>query len=564
MGACGAFQVARTEVRGGMLCVRACRRAPPAVCMPKRPRIRSARAGQRPAPRHHQGEGPTAKSGRDGALARARDTVKCCQNPGQVKSEPRSDRIRTGGQMNRNPQLKAYFFKNKAYENIRAGLPLRILVGHKGIGKSALLRMSFLEDRDENVLSVWLQPNDLVVESATNQTFVEKIESYKRLINSTIYNSSLEKLGIVSEEKDKFNIQSTAKHLVSALYKKAVDAAGADVNDETIKLRKRFTRDRIVRVYIDDIDRGWSASREDINNISALINAARDLTNEEDSSIQIRIGLRSDAYYLYRTSDESTDKVEGNVVRLTWERHDILVVMALRVANYMGKSIDAREFETRTQGTIAQELHPVIEERFSVGRGHWDRAPIQIVLLSLNRNRPRDLIKLLTEAAREAYKQGHEKILASDLEEVFSNYSHGRITDLVLEFKSELPNIEPLLYNMKPTTRRSRNKDKRWVYTNGELLTKIGNIMESHRFSFTSQTVVTPKALAEFLYKIDFVIARDERPELEKPKWIHYDQNRMLQSQFVDFGYKWEVHPAYRWALQPKSVHDLLDEIEYL
>ena len=86
-----------------MLCVRACRRAPPAVCMPKRPRIRSARAGQRPAPRHHQGEGPTAKSGRDSAQARARSTVKCCQNPGQIKSEPRSDRIRTGGQMNRNP-----------------------------------------------------------------------------------------------------------------------------------------------------------------------------------------------------------------------------------------------------------------------------------------------------------------------------------------------------------------------------------------------------------------------------------------------------------------------------
>ena len=104
MGACGAFRVARAEVRGGMLCVRACRRAPPAVCMPKRPRIRSARAGQRPAPRHHQGEGHTAKSGRDSALARARSTVKCCQNPGQIKSEPRSDRIRTGGQMNRNPQ----------------------------------------------------------------------------------------------------------------------------------------------------------------------------------------------------------------------------------------------------------------------------------------------------------------------------------------------------------------------------------------------------------------------------------------------------------------------------
>ena len=106
MGACGAFQIARAEMRGGMLCVRACRRAPPAVCMPKRPRIRSARAGQRPAPRHHQGRGHTAKSGRDCVLARARSTVKCCQNPGQIKSETRSDRIRTGGQINRNPQWR--------------------------------------------------------------------------------------------------------------------------------------------------------------------------------------------------------------------------------------------------------------------------------------------------------------------------------------------------------------------------------------------------------------------------------------------------------------------------
>ena len=34
------------------------------------------------------GEGPTAKSGRDSALARARGTVKCRRNPGQIKSEP--------------------------------------------------------------------------------------------------------------------------------------------------------------------------------------------------------------------------------------------------------------------------------------------------------------------------------------------------------------------------------------------------------------------------------------------------------------------------------------------
>ena len=458
-------------------------------------------------------------------------------------------------------RLKAYFFKNKAYDNIRADLPLRILVGHKGIGKSALLRMSFLEDKDEHILALWLQPSDLLVDTEVSRSFVEKIQMYKRLINSTIYNSALEGMGLVAEEKDRLNIQSTAKSLVSAVYKKVVASSGADVDAEVERLRRRFTDNRLVRIYIDDIDRGWSASKEDINNISALINAARDLTNEEGSSIQIRIGLRSDAYFLYTTSDESTDKVEGNVVRLSWDRHDILVVMALRIASYLGKEIDSSEFEKRSQITIARELHPVIEERFSVGRGHWDRAPIHIVLLSLNRNRPRDLIKLLTEAAKEAYRNKNTKISSTDLENVFSNYSHGRITDLILEFKSELRNIEELIYNMKPTTQRHKTKEKRWVYTNDELILKIKNIMSNISFSFTGGNVVNPKSLAEFLYKIDFIIARDEASG--KPEWIHYDQNRMLQSQFVDFGYKWEVHPAYRWALQPKSAYEILSSVEF-
>ena len=56
-----------------------------------------------PAPPHHQGEGHTAKSGKDSVLARARSAVKCCHNPGQIESETRSDRIRTGGQINGNP-----------------------------------------------------------------------------------------------------------------------------------------------------------------------------------------------------------------------------------------------------------------------------------------------------------------------------------------------------------------------------------------------------------------------------------------------------------------------------
>jgi hypothetical protein len=51
-------------------------------------------------------------------------------------------------------RLKEYFFRNKAYENVVLNLPLRILVGHKGIGKSALLKVSWIEDVEGSASSV--------------------------------------------------------------------------------------------------------------------------------------------------------------------------------------------------------------------------------------------------------------------------------------------------------------------------------------------------------------------------------------------------------------------------
>lgn len=459
-----------------------------------------------------------------------------------------------------NPErLKEYFFKNKSYQNIRSNLPLRILVGHKGIGKSALLRMSHLEDIDKGILSLWIQPNDLILERSTQLTFLEKIAGYKKLISRAIYHKALENLGIQGGEAPTITLQNAGKQIISALVEKAIKATGADADKETDRIRKLFTKEQEIRVYIDDIDRGWKATQDDINNISALVNASRDLTNE-DQRIKIRIGLRSDAYYLYRTSDESTDKVEGNVVRLSWTRHDVITVMALRVASYFGKNFEPSTLENMDQKELAKEIHPVIEHRFTVGKGHWAGAPIHIVLLSLNRNRPRDLIKLLTAAAREAYKNGNRVISSKDLENTFSDYSHGRITDLTLEFKSEVPEIESLLYNMKPSGKTQEKKEKRWLYTSDELIKKIKNIRQSHNLTFRNGRPATDKAIAEFLYKIDFIIARDD-DEHGQARWTHFDQNRMLQSQFVDFGYKWEVHPAYRWALQPKSVREIMDQI---
>ncbi len=45
-------------------------------------------------------------------------------------------------------RLKEYYFKNDTYAQVATDLPFRILVGHKGIGKSALFQIAMAEDKE--------------------------------------------------------------------------------------------------------------------------------------------------------------------------------------------------------------------------------------------------------------------------------------------------------------------------------------------------------------------------------------------------------------------------------
>lgn len=37
-----------------------------------------------------------------------------------------------------------------------------------------------------------------------------------------------------------------------------------------------------------------------------------------------------------------------------------------------------------------------------------------------------------------------------------------------------------------------------------------------------------------------------------------------IYNDFTDFGYDYEIHPAYRWALQPDRIQNLFHQIELM
>lgn len=465
--------------------------------------------------------------------------------------------------------LYNFYVKNSAYELLKSSLPLYIVVGHKGTGKSALLKILEKEEMEKGNLPIMIRPDDIFTQTETDIN--KMIYIWQERLSKIIFDKLIETIvtknnSSSSDSSFKEWLKNFSKLTLSILHKKFAEiktmkSTEADISFKNfLSLFKDviFTK-RIVTVFIDDLDRGWKNEDYEIRNISAMLNALRTITRQVPN-IKFRVALRSSVYFAVRTSDESTDKIESSVVWLKWDNHSILAMLAKRVILFKkGKSVDENTLFNKTQEELSRNFEGVFESRFQ-GAGHWSNAPIYRVLLSLIRQRPRDLVKLCTLAAHEAFNNKHQIIQTSDFEIIFSNYSQERLTDTINEYSSELRSdiLERVLLEMKPSASKKFNS---FLYTPQEINLKMRSILEHiGRVTFNNSKLITEKSLATFLYKINFLTMRkDEEDRIIR---YYYDDNKYIFNGNVDFGFNVEVHPAYRWALQPKNLQTLYNEIK--
>lgn len=452
-------------------------------------------------------------------------------------------------------RLREYYFKGKVYSRVTADLPLRIIVGHKGVGKSALIRYAMHEDYMNGTLPILIKPDDVVEVAKSNIDFLQRIKDWKLGLAQVIGKKALEDFEIGDNATLQIFTQPGGKllNLIHDSISGFLQKTGVNIGPTKESIARRFLEKKKIRVYIDDLDRGWAARKDEINRISALLSAILDMCTEYPG-LQFRVALRSDVYFLYRTSDESTDKTEGSVVWFSWTNHEILALLAKRVETYFGRSAPD-ELEKLPQKDLAKFLLPVMEERFH-GAGKWENAPIHRILMTLIRRRPRDLVKLCSLAARHAHERGVTKIHTEDFEAIFEEYSQGRSQDTFNEYKSELPQIQRLIEGMRPTAKEVK-EGKGWIYSTDALNKKLASICQQGSFIFSSGAKATPKELAQFLYKINFLIARKDHGRDGLIERKYFEENRYISSEFRDFGYDWEIHPAFRKHLQPENIFSL-------
>lgn len=80
-------------------------------------------------------------------------------------------------------RLREYYFKSKVYSQVVTELPLRILVGHKGIGKSALFKVAIEEETEKNHLTILIKPDDIIGIGEGSTDFLRLIREWKNGIN---------------------------------------------------------------------------------------------------------------------------------------------------------------------------------------------------------------------------------------------------------------------------------------------------------------------------------------------------------------------------------------------
>ena len=99
-------------------------------------------------------------------------------------------------------RLKQYYFKSNIFNHVVTDLPLRILVGHKGVGKSALFQVAMADEETNGRLTINIKPDDIVNLALDTSNFLKIIQSWKIGLTEIIAKKILSDFGIENKFTD--------------------------------------------------------------------------------------------------------------------------------------------------------------------------------------------------------------------------------------------------------------------------------------------------------------------------------------------------------------------------
>ena len=356
--------------------------------------------------------------------------------------------------------LSEYFYQNSTYQKFfNSGKT--ILVGNRGAGKSAIFKyMAAVEARKGNLV-IELSPEEYSYELLSqylrseqegswgkqssysvawqyllyNLIFKRIVEEKRGLllgaqkdvytyVQNTLQNQNLNSIGILFsylkrlEEIKLSSYESIQKtHELQALY------SLEEIKDLLPSLRRILEKTRI-KVFVDELDKGWDNSEDAKYFLAGLFQAAQKL-NLISPNLRIYISIRQELFDNIPQIYDDAQKIREDVEVIRWRKAELLELIGLRIAHSFPDLQDLSGLR-RWNSIFALEIPSHQAESVDY-------------ILDRTQLRPRELLqfcKLCVEYYCEGKRIDECTILAA--EEVFSEQ---KIKDLASEYRFQYPHL---------------------------------------------------------------------------------------------------------------------------
>jgi len=501
-------------------------------------------------------------------------------------------------------RLNEFFFETATFAEMLNGSSLRLLVGHKGVGKSALFKIAQNHEGLRGNIVVGIDPYDVVDIPVSGAKFVHQVHQWRigllEIVIRKLFAITQQDANAVTNDLLQ---QVRSEKPISFSRLLSPDGPWFEYLPELTK--RKLTANTsgnggypTVIVFIDDLDLGWQYgdhTTDDIHRIAALLRALAEMQTG-DSPFRVRVSIRSDIFYLALTAFVDIGKIREDCRWYRWTNKEVLAVLCKRIATYRkirmrednsDTNRDERQLLSLTYGSLGNYLLFLFDNITFKGDGFWKNQRYWRIILTLIRKRPRDFVALLRIAGQKFRTRRHEDpdrrrpggigISENDLVRALPEYSQEIFKDTINEYKGELPDIEQVLREMGPTSKQiSQGGEEGFVYTYDEIINKLNFVIKrlstagvapqffsDHTDHKEDRFRMSAENLFEFLFRINFLVARFEgKGRLEYVEREYFDEEQYdIAGMQVNADAKWEIHPAYRWVLSPQTKHEIYTTI---
>lgn len=452
------------------------------------------------------------------------------------------------------PTFKAFFARQNAF---------RVARSRKGMGKSALIsKLAFdlskqskppiiINTTGAKLLGISPPPRDV--------SYLELQNYWIKVICARINFALGSELGFAFSDTTMALVESAEisgfreKNIIGALISR-IKSSKIPI-EVTLKdyanhgeLLKRFMDEnngREVWLLVDDIDSTYIDSAEQRAVTSTFFSACRAVVRDV-KGLSIRASVRTDVWSALR-DNEDLDKCEQYVLDIHWTADELRTILSKKIFSYLQRNGILEDFPQVTD--YASDADRVLEFVFEP-RMRWGASkvppfrPIHI----LSAGRPRWMAQLCRLSGIQAAKGKKQVIEKIDINAIEDKYSRLRLNDIYKEHIHQYEGLQKLIETFSNCPAR---------YSTNDLLSQIStnyvNLIGSNNVpKLDGVPYKFPLQLAHFLYKVGFIVGRrDHQGQVGNADFTRYENRPELLSdgRNPDDGLLWEVHPAYREAL---------------